>query len=194
MKLSLSSISALLVGGLSLLLFLLWMLSVMVLADRQNQQADDTLQHTLEAQVLQLQQSQQLWLQSQFYLLNSYLKANLDQRAFQSFLWSYYQRNPSISSVSLVEFDSQGRPLENRISAGCLQPLELRQLRFEDFRLPRISSCEQDGKALLEIAGPVSTDTAPVVLLISMDYFGFMGEFTRLAELCVIDVHVRIRK
>ena len=180
MKLSLSSISAILVGGLSLLLFLLWLVSLMVLAERQNQQSDATLQQNLSAQVLQLQQSQQLWLQSQYYLLNSYLKSDVDRQRFQSFLWSYYQRNPSIWAVNLVEFDALGRPQAGSSKAGCLQPLQLRELRFEDFRLPRISSCEVDGKALLEIAGPVSTEAAPIVLLVSMDYFGFLDEFSRL--------------
>ena len=87
MKLTISSFSAILVGSLTLLMFMLWMLSLLVLSDRQNEQAGSTLQHNLQAQVQQLQQSQQLWLQSQYYLLSSLAKSPDDNQNFQSFLW-----------------------------------------------------------------------------------------------------------
>ena len=63
MKLNISNFSVILVTGLSLLMFVLWSLSLLVLVDRQNQQTATTLQQNLHAQVLQLQQKQQLWLQ-----------------------------------------------------------------------------------------------------------------------------------
>jgi hypothetical protein len=99
MKLRISSFNALLIGGLTLLMFLLWIVSLLVLTDRQNQQAGVTLQHNLRVQVQQLQQNQQLWLQSQYYLLNTLAKSPDDNQNFQSFLWGYYQRNPSIWAV-----------------------------------------------------------------------------------------------
>ena len=55
MKLRISSFNALLIGGLTLLMFLLWIVSLLVLTDRQNQQAGVTLQHNLRVQVQQLQ-------------------------------------------------------------------------------------------------------------------------------------------
>jgi Uma2 family endonuclease len=64
-KLNISTFSALLVAGLSLLMFLLWCLSLLVLVDRQNQQNATVYRQNLHGQVLQMQQKQRLWLQSQ---------------------------------------------------------------------------------------------------------------------------------
>jgi diguanylate cyclase (GGDEF)-like protein len=181
MKLNISNFSVILVTGLSLLMFVLWSLSLLVLVDRQNQQTAVILQQNLHAQVLQLQQKQQLWLQSQYYLLNTLAKSPADQQNFQSFLWDYYQRNPSIWAVNLVRFDQQGRPVSRSTKPGCLQPRQMHRDDFDDFLVPRISSCRIDDKALLEIAGPVSTDDNAVVLLVSMDYFNFLNEFSFLS-------------
>lgn len=181
MKLNISNFSVILVAGLSLLMFVLWSLSLLVLVDRQNQQTATALQQNLHAQVLLLQQKQQLWLQSQYYLLNTLAKSPADEQNFQSFLWDYYQRNPSIWSVNLVRFDQQGRPVSRSNKPGCLQPGQMHRDDFDDYLVPRISSCRIDDKALLEIAGPVSTDDNSIVLLISMDYFNFLNEFSFLS-------------
>jgi diguanylate cyclase (GGDEF)-like protein len=181
MKLNISTFSVILVAGLSLLMFGLWSLSLLVLVDRQNQQTAQTQQHNLHAQVLQLQQKQKLWLQSQYYLLNTLAKSPTDKQNFQSFLWDYYQRNPSIWAVNLVEFDQQGRPVSRSKKPGCLQPNQMRRDDFDNFLVPRISSCRIDDKALLEIAGPATTDDKAVVLLVSMDYFDFLNEFSILS-------------
>ena len=180
MKLTISSFSAILVGSLTLLMFLLWMLSLLVLADRQNEQADSTLQHNLQAQIQQLQQNQQLWLQSQYYLLSSLAKSPDDNQNFQSFLWGYYQRNPSIWAVNLVKFNDRGLPLSRSSKPGCLQPDQMLRANFDNFLVPRISACRIDNKALLEIAGPVIADGDAIVLLVSMDYFDFLNEFSAL--------------
>ena len=177
MKLSLSWLSAIIVGGLTLLMCLLWAASLLVLSDRQHQQSGETLRQNLHAQVLQLQQNQQLWLQSQYYLLNTLAKSPADSQNFQSFIWGYYQRNPGIWAVNLVKFDALGRPESKSIKPGCLQPEQMRGVRFDDFLVPRISSCRIEDRALLEIAGPVATDVGPVVLLVSMDYFDFLQKF-----------------
>jgi len=181
MKLNISNFSVILVTGLSLLMFVLWSLSLLVLVDRQNEQTATTLQQNLHAQVLQLQQKQQLWLQSQYYLLNTLAKSPADQQNFQSFLWDYYQRNPSIWAVNLVRFDQQGRPVSKSSKPGCLQPRQMHRDDFDDYLVPRFSSCRIDDKALLEIAGPVSTDDNAVVLFVSMDYFNFLNEFSFLS-------------
>lgn len=180
MKLTISSFSAILVGSLALLMFMLWMLSLLVLSDRQNEQAGKTLQHNLQAQVQQLQQSQQLWLQSQYYLLSSLAKSPNDNQNFQSFLWGYYQRNPSIWAVNLVVFNDRGLPLSRSSKPGCLQPDQMLRANFDDFLVPRISVCRIDDKVLLEIAGPVVADGDAIVLLVSMDYLDFLNEFTSL--------------
>jgi diguanylate cyclase (GGDEF)-like protein len=181
MKLNISTFSVILVAGLGLLMFVLWSLSLLVLVDRQNQQTAVTLQQHLHAQVLQLQQKQQLWLQSQYYLLNTLAKSPADKQDFQSFLWDYYQRNPSIWAVNLVQFDQQGRPVSRSRKPGCLQPNQIHRDDYDNFLVPRISSCRIDDKALLEIAGPATTDDNAVVLLVSMDYFDFLNEFSILS-------------
>jgi len=178
MKLNISTFSVILVAGLSLLMFILWSLSLVFLVERQNQQTAQIMQQNLHAQVLQLQQKQQLWLQSQYYLLNTLAKSPADKQSFQSFLWDYYQRNPSIWAVNLVQFDPQGQPVSRTKKPGCLQPNQMLRDDFDDFLVPRISSCRIDDKALLEIAGPVTTGDNAVVLLVSMDYFDFLNEFS----------------
>ena len=100
MKLNISTFSVILVAGLSLLMFILWSLSLVFLVDQQNQQSAQIMQQNLHAQVLQLQQKQRLWLQSQYYLLNTLAKSPADKQNFQSFLWDYYQHNPSIWAVN----------------------------------------------------------------------------------------------
>jgi len=141
MKLKISSFNALLIGSFALLMFLLWMVSLLVLAERQNQLAGTTLQHNLRGQVQQLQQNQQLWLQSQYYLLNTLAKSPDDNQNFQSFLWGYYQRNPSIWAVNLVQFDERGLPVSKSNKPGCLQPDQMLRYRFDNFLVPSISSC-----------------------------------------------------
>ena len=180
MKLSLSSFVALLLGGLCLLMFALWLGSLLVFAERQNQQSDSTMQHNLQVQIQQLQQNQKLWLQSQYYLLNTLAKSPNENQNFQSFLWGYYQRNPSIWAVNRVQFNDRGLPLSKSNKPGCLQPDQLLRFKFDNFLVPRISSCRIDDKALLEIAGPVVTDGTPMMLLVSMDYFDFLNEFSNL--------------
>ena len=179
-KPNISTFSILLVTGLALLMFVLWSLSLLVLVERQNQQSAETLQQNLHAQVLQLQQEQRLWLQSQYYLLNTLAESPTDEQNFQSFLWDYYQRNPSIWAVNLVEFDQQGHPVSKSKKPGCLQPNQMRKEDFDNFLVPRISSCRIDDKALLEIAGPATTNGRAVVLLVSMDYFDFLNKFSIL--------------
>jgi diguanylate cyclase (GGDEF)-like protein len=181
MKLNISTFSVILITGLSLLMFALWSLSLLVLVERQNQQTAQTLQQSLHAQVLQLQQKQQLWLQSQYYLLNTLAKSPVDKQNFQSFLWDYYQHNPSIWAVNLVQFDQQGRPVSKSKKPGCLQPNQMHRDDFDDFLVPRISICRIDDKALIEIAGPVTAGDNAVVLLVSMDYFDFLNEFSMLS-------------
>ncbi len=182
MKLNISAFSAILVTSLTLLMFVLWGVSQIVLVDRQNQQSVVILQHNLHAQVLQLQQKQELWLQSQYYLLNTLAESPSESQNFQSFLWAYYQRNPSIWAVNLVHFDEQGQPVSKSNKPGCLQPKQMHRDDFANYLVPRFSSCRIDDKALLEIAGPVATDGNAVVLLVSMDYFDFLSEFSLLSE------------
>ncbi|MCP4471564.1 MAG: bifunctional diguanylate cyclase/phosphodiesterase [Gammaproteobacteria bacterium] len=180
MKLRISSFNALLIGGFALVMFLLWIVSLLMSAERQNQQAGTTQQHNLRVQVQQLQQNQQLWLQSQYYLLNMLVKSPDDNQNFQSFLWGYYQRNPNIWAVNLVQFDERGLPVSKSNKPGCLQPDQMLRYRFDNFLVPSISSCRIDDKALLEIAGPVVADGDAVVLLVSMEYFDFLNEFSSL--------------
>jgi diguanylate cyclase (GGDEF)-like protein len=178
LKLNISSFSVLVVTGLALLMFALWCLSLFIMIDRQGQQNTVTLQQNLHAQVLQLQQKQHLWLQSQYYLLGTLAESSADTQSFQSFLWNYYQRNPSIWAVNLVHFDQEGRPVSKSSKPGCQQPSQMHRDNFDNFLVPQISSCRIDDKALLEIAGPVAAEGNPAVLLVSMDYFDFLTEFS----------------
>ncbi len=181
MKLNISSFSVLLVISLTLLMFALWCVSLLALIDRQNEQNAVTQRQNLHTQVLQLQQKQQLWLQSQYYLIGTLAESSADAQTFQSFLWSYYQRNPSIWAVNLMHFDPEGLPVSRSNKPGCLQPGQMHRDKFDDFLVPQISSCRIDDKALLEIAGPIAAEGNPAVLLVSMDYFDFLNEFSNLS-------------
>ncbi len=181
MKLNISNFSVALVAGFSLLMFVLWSLSLLVLVERYNQNTGAALQQNLHAQVLQLQQKQQLWLQSQYYLLSTLAKSPGDQQSFQSFLWDYYQRNPGIWTVNLVQFDQQGHAISRSEKPGCLQPGLMHRDDFNDYLVPQISSCRIGDQALLEIAGPILAGDNATVLLVSMDYFNFLYEFSYLS-------------
>ena len=182
MKIQITWFSGLLVFGMALLMVLLWCASLMVLIDQQNRQSAIDFQQNHQSQLLQLQQKQRLWLQSQFYLLSSLAESGPKNQSFQSFVWDYYQRNPDIWAVNLVHFDPQGAPLSRSARPGCLQPQQMNRSDFEDFLIPRLSVCRIDDKALLEIAGPVSVADGTAVLLVSMDYFGFLKEFSTLTQ------------
>ena len=182
MKINLTKFTALLVAGMALVSLALWCLSLIILLDRQNQHSADVSRQNWQSQVLQLQQKQQLWLQSQFYLLNRLVEAPGEQQNFQSFLWDYYQRNPDIWAVNLVHFDWRGNPVSKTTKPGCLQPSQMQKSDFDVQGVPRISSCRIDDKALLEIAGPVLVDNEVAVLLVSMDYFSFLTEFSSLTH------------
>lgn len=181
MKLNISSFSIILVAGLTLLMFLLWSLSLMVLVDRHNLQNSASYRQDLLGQVLQLQRKQRLWLQSQYFLLNTLAESTGEHRNFQSFLWDYYQRNPNIWAVNLIEFDTHGNPLSRSGKQGCMQPGQMQRDNFDDYLVPGITSCRIDGRALLEIAGPVVTEDSARVLLVSMDYFDFLNDFSDLS-------------
>jgi diguanylate cyclase (GGDEF)-like protein len=180
LKLNISVFSLLVVAGMTLVMLLLWCLSLLVIVERQNNQDAVSLRQSLHGQVLQLQQKQRLWLQSQYYLLNTLAETSTRRGKFHTFLWDYYQRNPSIWSVNLVQFDDKGNPVSRTSKPGCLQPSQMRRDEFDDYLLPEISSCRIDDKALLEIAGPVSSSENALVLLVSMDYFDFLNEFSTL--------------
>lgn len=181
MKLNISSFSIILVAGLTLLMFLLWSLSLKVLVDRQNLQNSASYRQDLLGQARQLQQKQRLWLQSQYFLLNTLAESPGEGRNFQSFLWEYYQRNPNIWAVNLIEFDAHGNPLSRSGKQGCLQPGQMQRDNFDDYLVPGITSCRIDGMALLEITGPVVIEGSARVLLVSMDYFDFLNDFSDLS-------------
>ena len=180
MRLGITGFSVLLVVGLALLMLALWFVSLLVVVDRYNEQHAATQRQNLHGQVLQLQQKQRLWLQSQYYLLNTIAESSLEEGNLQTFLWDYLQRNPSIWAVNLVEFDEQGNPVSRSSKPGCLQPGQMHRDDFDDYLLPEVASCRIDDKALLEVAGPISDSENAVVLLVSMDYFDFLGEFSSL--------------
>ena len=68
MRLNISTFSIALVSAFALLMFVLWCLSLVLLVEQQNREHAVNFRHNLHGQVLQLQQKQRLWLQSQYYL------------------------------------------------------------------------------------------------------------------------------
>ena len=99
MKLNISAFSILLVGGLLAIIFVLWCLSLLSLLELQNERAAERFREHWQSQVVQLQQNQQRWLQSQFHLFNTLAESLQEEQKFQSFVLDYYQRNPNIWAV-----------------------------------------------------------------------------------------------
>ena len=146
MRLDISGFSIALVAGFALLMFVFWCLSLALLLERQNLDNAIGFRQNLHGQVLQLQQKQRLWLQSQYYLLNTLAESPTERQQFQSFLWDYYQRNPSIWAVNLVEFDERGNPVSRSSRPGCLQPGQMHRDDFDNYLVPQISSCRIDDR------------------------------------------------
>ncbi len=182
MRLEVVRFGGMLIGGLVALALLLWWLSLTQILERENRQASEAMLQTWQGQVLQLQEKQRLWLQSQFYLLAALTESPDEQLDFQSFVLQYYQRNPDIWAVNLLRFDADGRTIARANRPGCLQPTQMTRRDFDDFFVPRMESCRIDDKALLEIAGPLKVDGERAVLLVSMDYFTFLREFSSLSH------------
>ena len=171
-----------LIAGMAFVSLALWCLSLIVLLDQHNEHNVDVARQNWQSQVSQLQQKQQLWLQSQFYLLKRLVESPGEEQNFQFFLSDYYQRNPNIWAVNLVRFDQNGQPLSKTTKPGCLQPSQMRKQDFQNFGAPRVSGCRIDDKALLEIIGPVSLEHETVALLVSMDYFSFLNELSSVTH------------
>ena len=140
MRINISVFSLLIVGGLSLLLLLLWSVSLALTVARQNQIDTASFQRESQVQLDQLQQNQRDWLQAQFYTLNALAESAAARQNFQSLLLDYYQRNPSIWAVNLIVFDGEGKPVSDSSKPGCLQP---GQMRLQDLQAPSISSCRR---------------------------------------------------
>lgn len=189
-KLNLQQFSASLILVLALVSMLIWSWSLQLIVDNGNQALILQTKQLRESQISYLQQKQRLWLQSQYYLISTLIKSKTakteslktegQRKYLQSFVWEYYQRNPSIWSVALLESDLVGELTSKAVKSGCLIPDKASLKMVSDFFVPLISSCLVDGKALLEMVGPVAGSDA--VLIVSMDYFSFVTELSGLTQ------------
>ncbi|MFT5218095.1 MAG: diguanylate cyclase (GGDEF)-like protein [Planctomycetota bacterium] len=177
MKISISSFNIALITGLSFLMFLLWCSSLMLLLNSQNERLAQSLQQTTLGQVSHLQQRQRQWLLSQFNSLRSLIESADDGQSYHQFLWDYRQRNTQVQAVTVVVFDS----LESTRRMSCIDAPALTTAQFPEGKLPTISSCRKNEFALIEIVGPLSVAGKPGALIVSMDYFSFIDELTRLS-------------
>ena len=136
------------------------------------------LKNLWQSQILQLQQKQRLWLQSQFYVVGSLLDKRSEGQQLQTYLWSYYQRNPDISAISLqlVENDST-----QNSSRSCRAPIKTNPSIIDI--IPVFASCKIGDQILLEISGPATIQQVEQILTLQMDYFSFMRDFAQLQNL-----------
>jgi diguanylate cyclase (GGDEF)-like protein len=179
-KLNLQQFSASLILVLALVSMLIWSWSLQLIVDNGNQALMQQTKQLRASQIGHLQQKQQLWLQSQYYLISAVIKTESQREYLQSFLWGYYQRNPNIWTVALLEPDLVGELTSKAVMPGCLLLDKVSLKSVSNSFVPLISSCHIDGKALLEIAGPVAGSDA--VLIVSMDYFSFMTELLGVTQ------------
>lgn len=159
---------------------LVWSWSLYLVVENSNLALMQQTRQLREAQIAHLQQKQRLWLQSQYYLISTLLKSENQSKYLQSFLWDYYQRNPNVWSVVLVESDLVGELTSKTIKPGCLS-LDKKSLQaVADSFVPLITNCRIDKKVLLEIVGPVTGSDS--VLVVSIDYFSFIAELSELTQ------------
>ena len=182
MKIRLPLFSASLILGMALVALLVWSWSLQQVIQQENRNQSAAYRQLWQAQISHLQQKQRLWLQSQYYLISTLLGSRNQDQRLQAFLWDYYQRNPNVRSVSLIEFNPDGKIRYQPPKAGCLNLDQNSRQEFKNFLVPRFTSCRVSDKALLEIVGPVLQSSRNSALVISMDYFSFMKEFSNAAE------------
>ncbi|MCZ6579608.1 MAG: bifunctional diguanylate cyclase/phosphodiesterase [Gammaproteobacteria bacterium] len=182
MKIRLPLFSASLILGMALVALLVWSWSLHQVIQKENRIQSADYRQLWQAQISHLQQKQRLWLQSQYYLISTLLGSRNQDQRLQAFLWDYYQRNPNVRSVSLIEFNPDGKIRYQPPKAGCLNLDQSSRQEFKNFLVPRFTSCRVGDKALLEIVGPVLQSSRNSALVISMDYFSFMKEFSNAAE------------
>jgi diguanylate cyclase (GGDEF)-like protein len=179
-KLNLQQYSVSLVLGLVLVLMLVWSWSLQLIVDQGNQALMLQTKQLRESQIGYLQQKQQLWLQSQYSLISTLVKTQSQHNYSQSFIQEYYQRNPKIWSVALLESEFVNELTSEALKPGCLVTDKVGLKAVSNSFLPMISSCHIDGKALLEMSGSLAGSDA--VLIISMDYFSFITELSKLTQ------------
>jgi diguanylate cyclase (GGDEF)-like protein len=179
-KLNLQQYSVSLVLGLVLVLMLVWSWSLQLIVDQGNQALMLQTKQLRESQIGYLQQKQQLWLQSQYSLISTLVKTQSQHDYSQSFIQEYYQRNPNIWSVALLESEFVNELTSEALKPGCLVTDKVGLKAVSNSFLPMISSCYIDGKALLEMSGSLAGSDA--VLIISMDYFSFITELSKLTQ------------
>ncbi|MCZ6798196.1 MAG: GGDEF domain-containing protein, partial [Gammaproteobacteria bacterium] len=182
MKIRLPLFSASLILGMALVALLVWSWSLQQVIQQENRNQSAAYRQLWQAQISHLQQKQRLWLQSQYYLISTLLGSRNQDQRLQAFLWDYYQRNPNVRSVSLIEFNPDGEIRYQPPKAGCLNLDQSSRQEFKNFLVPGFTSCRVGDKALLEIVGPVLQSSRNSALVISMDYFSFMKEFSNAAE------------
>ena len=180
-RLDISGYTAALIGGLALLMFVVWCLSMTLLVERHNQQSTETLRENWQAQVDQMQQNQELWLLSRFHHLNAQIESPSQADQFQSVVGEFYRKNPEIWSVSLVEFDDSGKALSRALKPGCLQPQHTVREDYLGISSAKVDVCRLDDRVLLEVSGTVGSGKDMGILLISMDYFSFLADKSRLS-------------
>ena len=182
MKIRLPLFTASLILGMALVALLVWSWSLQQVIQKENRIQSADYRQLWQAQISHLQQKQRLWLQSQYYLISTLLGSRNQDQRLQAFLWDYYQRNPNVRSVSLIEFNPDGKIRYQPPKAGCLNLDQSSRQEFKNFLVPRFTGCSVGDKALLEIVGPVLQSSRNSALVISMDYFSFMKEFSNAAE------------
>ena len=183
MKFKLPLFSASLIIGLALVSLLAWSWSLQQVVQQENRIQSAALKQLWQSQIVHLKQKQRLWLQSQYHLISNLLDSSDQDQRLQSFLWGYYQRNPAVHSVLLIKFDQNGEiKKSNPPKPGCLQLQQSNRQDFENYPVPRIASCRVADKVLLEIVGPISGSGSDSILIMSMDYFSFLKEFSNAAQ------------
>ncbi len=182
MKFKLPLFSASLIFGLVLVALLVWSWSLQRVVQQENRIQSVALKQLWQSQIAHLQQKQHLWLQSQYYLISTLLDSDDQDQRLQAFLWGYFQRNPAVYSVLLVKFDQNGKIKSSSPKPACLQLQQSKQQDFEDYLVPRITSCRVADKVLLEIAGRVPGSGSDSILIMSMNYFSFLPEFSSAAQ------------
>ena len=102
-KLNLQQYGISLVLAWVVVLILVWSWSLQLIVDQGNKARMLQMKQLRESQIGYLQQKQELWLQSQYSLISALVKTQSQHGDSQPLIQEYYQRNPNIWSVALLE-------------------------------------------------------------------------------------------
>lgn len=146
----------------------------------QQQQADAYVQQlqSWQAQIKTSQSEQLLWLQSRFYDMRSGLQQRLDGTDREQYLKQYTQ---NVSDLKLAMLYANAPAQQTEESSDCIRLAKTLFADLDKGTPPLFFSCSHQQQPMMGVKGDFRIYGHSMGLVLLMDYFGFLPEFSRLA-------------